>query len=319
MCGIKAVAVLGAGTMGHSIAIALLQRMIPVSLVDVSGPALDSARKTISNYLEKRFKDGKLTVQESTDIYQCLDTFKEIDRGVEGVNLVIEAVPEIPNLKMQLFERLDRICPPEVVLATNTSGIPITSIAETTSHKERVIGTHFYMPAHLIPLVEVIKSKYTGEEAAGITVEFLRAVGKKPVLVNKDIPGFIGNRLQHAIAREAISLVQNGIASVHDVDTVARYTLGLRFPHTGPLEQRDLNGLDIHLAITEYLYSALENSTEPLAILKEKVAQGMLGVKSGRGFYNWEDCNKEELMDRKYELLVKVLELVDSFEGDSSK
>ncbi|BAF58454.1 3-hydroxyacyl-CoA dehydrogenase [Pelotomaculum thermopropionicum SI] len=315
---VKTLAIIGAGTMGHSIAAAALQHGVSVRLIDVSAPALETARRKIQSYLASAAgKGGGKGGAVPGHLAGVLETCMEMAAGVTGADMVIEAVPEKLDLKKEIFAQLDKLCPPSVILATNTSGLPITAIASAAARPERVLGTHFYMPAYLIPLVEVVCSDYTSPDVAGDTVAFLQSIGRKPVLVKKDIPGFIGNRLQHAIAREAISLLQKGIASAQDIDTVARYTLGLRFAHTGPLEQRDLNGLDVHLDVAEYLYQSLENCTQPLAILREKVESGCLGLKTGRGFYDWEGRTREEVTARKNEQMSKVLELMLSWEKES--
>ncbi|HHW44319.1 MAG TPA: 3-hydroxyacyl-CoA dehydrogenase family protein [Desulfotomaculum sp.] len=301
--------------MGHSIAAVALRHNVSVHLIDISPAVLEAAQRQIRSYIAANKGVASGESDCSTDpLLQRLKTFTAMDDGVMGTEMVIEAVPENLDLKKKIFEQLDGLCPPTVILATNTSGLPITAIASVARRRERVIGTHFYMPAHLIPLVEVVNSNFTSTVVTEKTIAFLRSIGRKPVLVKKDIPGFIGNRLQHAIAREAISLLQRGIASAEDIDTVVRYTLGLRFAHTGPLEQRDLNGLDVHLAIAGYLYPSLENSTEPLPVLREQVEKGHLGLKTGRGFYNWEGCSKEEVMARKNEQLSQMLELILSWE-----
>ena len=168
------------------------------------------------------------------------------------------------------------------------------------------------MPAHLIPLVEVIQTDKTDESVIEQTMALMQAVGKQPVRVRKDVPGFIGNRLQHALAREALSLLEKGVASAEDIDTVVKTSLAVRLVFTGPIEQRDFNGLDTHLSVAEYLYPDLEDTKTPLAILSDKVTAGHLGLKSGRGFYNWEGQSAIEVNNRKNQNLINVLKLLDS-------
>lgn len=313
MAEIKRVAVIGAGTMGHSIAAISLRGGLGVNLIDTTESILRDAQDKIKKILSAqiRAEDTPGPGLEAT-VISGLHTFLSLADGVAGADFVIEAVPENLDLKKEIFQRLDVLCPPEVTLASNTSGLPITSIAADLNHPARVVGTHFYMPADIMPLVEVVRSEYSEQEAVDTTVDLLRLLKKKPVVVNKDIPGFIGNRLQHAIAREALFMLDRGVASARDIDDVVRYTLGLRFLHTGPLEQRDLNGLDIALNIAEYLYPDLEDSKEPPTILKEKVASGMLGLKSGQGLFDWSGTSQEEVMARKSEKLEKLLELMES-------
>lgn len=219
--------------------------------------------------------------------------------SAHACTLVIEAAPENLVLKQRIFASLEAICSPQTIIATNTSGLSISRLAESLQRPERFVGTHFFTPAEIIPLVEVVGGARTDDATITRVLRILRDTGKRPVHVRKDIPGFIANRLQHALAREAMALLQDGVASAEDIDTVARWALGIRLALTGPLEQRDLNGLDIHLAIAEYLYPDLENSQTPLRVLREKVEQGDLGVKSGRGFYDWNTPERRQALRDK--------------------
>ncbi|WP_206813000.1 3-hydroxyacyl-CoA dehydrogenase NAD-binding domain-containing protein [Paradesulfitobacterium ferrireducens] len=309
---IRTIAIIGAGTMGHSIAAVSLRAGLKVNLIDTSEAVLGTAGVKVRKLLSTHVNSEPHAALANPDAFRSrLYTYLSLEEGAAGADFVIEAVPEKLSLKQEIFKKLDALCPPDVVLASNTSGLPITSIAAGLQHPARVVGTHFYMPADIMPLVEVVRSDYSGQEAMDTTVNLLRFLKKKPVVVNKDIPGFIGNRLQHAIAREALFLLDQGVASARDIDDVVRYTLGLRFLHTGPLEQRDLNGLDIALNIAEYLYPALEDSKEPPAVLKEKVASGMLGLKTGRGLFDWSGTSQEEVIARKSEKLAKLLDLIE--------
>lgn len=306
---IKTVAIIGAGTMGSSISTVFLKCHICVNLIDISESMLENAKQKIKFYLESNLIN-------SGEVYNCLKTFRDMENGVAGADFVIEAVPENLSLKQEVFKKLDNMCPATVILATNTSGLPITSIADLTKHKERVIGTHFFTPAETMPLVEVIKSDYTSQNVADITYNFLKSVKKKPLMVNKDIPGFVVNRMQHALVREAISLVQNGIASVEEVDMAVKYIFGVRFPSTGILEQRDLSGLDVNLKVADNLYPFLEDSKVPLKLHREKVEAGHVGLKAGRGFYDWSNCRQEEVMAKKNRQMMSVLALMEEFERE---
>lgn len=306
---IKTVAIIGGGTMGSSIANVFLNCHIRVNLIDVCESMLETAKQKIKFYLESNLSNSEET-------YNCLKTFRDMEKGMAGADLVLEAIPEDLSLKQEIFKKLDNMCPASVILATNTSGYPITSIAKVTNHKERVVGTHFFTPAESIPIVEVIKSTYTSKGVVEITCNFLKSVNKKPLIVNKDVPGFVANRMQHALVREAISLVQNGIASVKDVDLAVKYIFGVRFPSTGILEQRDLSGLDVNLKVAEYLYADLEDSKVPMRLHEEKVKQGHVGLKTGKGFYEWSNCRKEEIIDRKNKQMMRVLAIIEEFEKE---
>ena len=287
------IAIIGAGTMGLDIAKLFLEQKHSVTLIDNFQESLNRAKKALDAYEQS----GLLTLQDSIFFNRM-------------PNIVIEAVPEIAELKSSIFELLEQHVTANTILVSNTSGIPITKLAEALQHKERFLGMHFFMPANVIPIVEVIKSSYTSNEASEYVYELLASVQKMPVMVEKDVPGFIGNRIQHAMAREAISLLEHNIASAEDIDKVVQYALGIRLVLAGPLKQRDLNGLDTHLNIATYLYKDLENGDTPSPLLKEKVEQGLLGVKSGKGFYTWDEEALQQLakQNRKLQALLAFLE-----------
>ena len=305
---IRSVAIVGAGTMGNGIAQVCAQGGMDVHLIDSVPAALSKAEDNMVRNIQKLIDNGLLTTRV-TDVMERISLSGHMDAAA-SVDMVIEAIPEKFPLKQQLFQELEQLCKPQAILASNTSGIPITRIANTIQTSERVIGTHFYMPAHLIPLVEVIQTATTNDRVIDETMAFLAQIGKMPVRVRKDIPGFIGNRLQHALAREAMSLVEQGVASAEDIDLVVKASLALRLVFTGPVEQRDFNGLDIHLAIAEYLYPELENTTEPLEILKQKVAANELGIKTGKGFYDWREKNIPDIQAQKNQELINLLKII---------
>ena len=268
-------AIIGAGNMGSAIAALFLAHDWRVVLIDPSNEACARSRERL---LGAR--------PEGAEPPHGITWEGEL-QAVHDATLIIEAAPENLALKQALFRDLEACCPTTTLIATNTSGISINQLAAGLAHPERFVGTHFFTPADIIPLVEVIPGERTLSEHTERIIAILRSVGKLPALVRKDIPGFIANRLQHALAREAMSLLEKGVASAEDIDTVARWSLGIRLALTGPLEQRDINGLDIHHAIAGYLYEDLENRQTPSQVLSEKVEQGHLGVKTGQGFYDW--------------------------------
>ena len=211
---------------------------------------------------------------------------------------VIEAAPENVELKQSIFRRLEEVCPGDAIFATNTSVIPVNRIAAEVKNKARVVGTHFWNPPYMVRLVEVVKAEGTSEETMDRTIAVLAAVGQQPVRVNKDIPGFIGNRLQHALKREAIALVQAGVCDAETVDTVVKASSGSRLGIMGPLEQSDLVGLNLTLAIHEVILPDLDTSTAPQKLLVDLVAAGHTGAVVGQGFRNWTPETRAELQTR---------------------
>jgi 3-hydroxybutyryl-CoA dehydrogenase len=222
-------------------------------------------------------------------------TTGDLEEGTRGADFVVEAVSENLTLKQEIFRRLDALCPPEVVLATNTSVISITEIAREATHQERIVGTHFWNPPNLVPLVEVVPGERTSPRSVEIAYSLLLALGKHPVRVKRDVPGFVGNRLQHALWREAVSIVERGIADADVVDEVVKFGFGMRLPVLGPLENAELVGLDLTFAIHDYILKHLESSPKPSPLLTEKVEKGELGFKSGVGFRQWSPEKMEEV------------------------
>lgn len=317
---INNVVVVGAGIMGQGIAQIFAQGGKKTILIDSHEEVLKVAPDKIKKNVELLVANGLLKTGFLDEIFGFIEFTSDMNRAKDA-DIIIEAIPEKFVLKERLFKDLENICRSDTILATNTSGIPITKLASVIRHSERVIGTHFYMPAQLIPLVEIIQTEQTNEELIQQTVDLMTAVGKKPVRVRKDVPGFIGNRLQHAIAREAMSLIQKGVATQEDIDTVVKSSLAIRFVLTGPIEQRDFNGLDTHLSIAEYLYSDLEDAKEPLAILRKRVEAGDLGLKTGRGFYDWTEKNLDEVIAYKNQELIDLIKFMadKNFNGGKIK
>ncbi len=283
------VAVIGSGIMGHGIALVCARGGVPVTLVDISEDALRAAQRKLRASMEQLVASGMAPADSLETVLASIRYESDMKEGVKGADLVFEAVPEKAALKESVYEQLEAFCAPETVFASNTSGIPINTLAAMTRRPGRFAGTHFFMPAHLIPLVEVVQGAKPRPEGVTGLMAVLTRRGKRPVHVRADIPGFIATRLQHALAREAMSLVEKGVASAEDVDTVVKTSIAVRLLFTGPIEQRDFNGLDTHLAIAEYLYKDLEDSKTPLAFLKVRVKAGEYGITTGYGFYGWTD------------------------------
>jgi 3-hydroxybutyryl-CoA dehydrogenase len=264
------IAVVGAGLMGSGIARTLMAAGRAVVLFDAVPETLAAAMANLSAITHPG------TVTAAT----------ELPAAVADAFLVIEAVVENLEVKQALFERLDRLAP-HAILATNTSVLPVTAIAAHVRNPQRVVGTHWWNPPDLIPVVEVVRGADTSPQTMARTESLLREIGKIPVRIERDIPGFVGNRLQHALWREAIALVADGVCDAETVDLVVRNTIGLRLATMGPLQNADFVGLDLTLAIHEAVLPSLNREPHPSALLRTLVADGRLGAKTGQGFFAW--------------------------------
>ncbi len=294
------IAVVGAGLMGHAIAQVFACKGHEVSLTDVDEGILKKALNSIRANLAFLADNGIGAMDEIESVMKNIRATPHLREAATGARFVIEAVPEQLDLKQKLFVELERLCPAHTVLATNTSALSITEIAAKVRKKERVVGTHFWNPAFLIPLVEVTGGKHTSAEVVDYAFDLMKAAGKRPARVKKDVAGFVGNRLQHALWREAVSIVDRGIADAKTVDDVIKNGFGIRLPVLAPLETADMVGLDLTLQIHEYILKSLDRSSKPAPTLCQKVENGELGFKTGKGFYEWdrektEQCNRRVL------------------------
>jgi len=229
-----------------------------------------------------------------------------------GVAIMIECAPEKLEIKQQIFRQLDALAPPQVPLTSNSSGFPISRIGELCTTRSRMLGLHFFMPAHLVPAVEVVRSEYSDEAVAQAVSAIMRSVRKKPVQVKRDVPGFLANRIQHAMMREAIALVDEGFASAEDVDLAVRYGFGFRYIAAGPLLQKDLAGIDIHCAAAASIYPHLHRNTEPSPLMQNLVKNGDYGVKSlsRKGFYEWDETSMAREQNRYQAALTKAMQIL---------
>ena len=273
------IAVVGAGLMGHGIAQVFALAGHEVNITDSLLQNLDTVKSRIAANLRDLGEDESAADR--------VLPFVELAEAVREADYVVEAVSENLALKQKLFSEIERYVRTDTILASNTSVIPITAIMQGLERRERAVGTHWWNPPFLVPLVEVIETQWTSPQAIAWTMDLHQAAGKKPAHVKKDVPGFIGNRLQHALWREAISLVEHGICDAKTVDDVVKASFGRRLAVLGPLENADQVGTDLTLAIHDVVLPAIENRPGPSPYLQDLVAAGKLGFKSGQGFQKW--------------------------------
>lgn len=284
MSDIKNVAVLGAGTMGHGIAQVCAGTGCTVVLYDIDDAAVRRGMDRIEGNLAKGVSLGKVAPEEKDATFERLSASTSIAEAVEVADLVIEAAPEVMELKRSIFAEVDEAAPRHAILATNTSSLSVGQIAEATSDPTRLVGLHFFNPAHIMKLVEVVLGPRTSDESRDAAVAFVRRLGKEPIQV-KDSPGFASSRLGIVLGMQAIRMLEEGVASAEDIDKAME--LGYRHP-MGPLKLTDLVGLDVRLTIADYLCDALQSEAfRPPELLRRMVAEGKLGKKSGQGFYDW--------------------------------
>ena len=284
---IKKVAVIGAGLMGHGIALEFAAYGRTVSIHDRSEDALLEAMRGARVGLLALARAGRISEDEVEGSLGRIRSSGELGEAVEDADLVIEAVSEELELKKTIFAQVDKAAPDHTVIVSNTSTFLPSALASATERPPKVAVVHYFNPPHLLPGVEVVKGPETSEPTVELLLDLYRSIGKKPALVRKEIQGFIGNRLQMALFREALSLVQNGYATADQIDEVVRTSFGRRLSVAGPFELRELIGLDLALAVGEQTIPTLANDRVLPPVLVDMVESGDLGVKSGKGFYEW--------------------------------
>jgi 3-hydroxybutyryl-CoA dehydrogenase len=292
------IGVLGAGLMGHGIAQVFGLAGHEVTIYDPIAASLDQVRSRIAANL-RDLGDDETAAQR---VHPCAD----LAQAVRDADFVVEAAPENLEVKRKLFQEVEGLVRPDTILASNTSVIPITAIMQDLRDRDRALGTHWWNPPYLVPLVEVIGTQWTSRAAIDWTMVLHAAAGKQPAHVKKDVAGFIGNRLQHALWREAIALVEQGICDAETVDTVIKAAFGRRLAVLGPLENADLVGTDLTLAIHQTVLPAIDSRPAPSPYLERLVAEGKLGFKSGEGFRTWTPAQQAALRAKVVQHLKKA-------------
>ena len=309
---IKKVTVVGSGIMGHGIGQTFALGGYGVILNDISDEILEKAVRRIRLNLNTFIEFGITTPEKANEALSRIKTNRNLRDAVKESDFVVEAVPEAMEVKRRIFKELDEYCLPHTILSSNTSGLSLTEMVAEIDRKENVVIAHWWNPPHIIPVVEIIKGRYTSDQTVDLVYQLLVAIGKRPVKLLKEVPGFLGNRLQFALYREALACLEEGIATAEDIDTAVKGSFGFRLPTLGPIETSDFGGLDTFLNIARYLFKEIDRSTDPPEILKEKVRQDKLGVKTGEGFFRYTAEEAEEKIkerDRQFLRRLKCLYL----------
>ncbi len=302
---IKKIGIVGAGTMGAGVAEIFAEFGYTVILYNRSKAGMQRALERIRpNIAVTSAHIGIETNAASAKIYATHDLTE-----LAQVDLISESIAEKLEVKQDIFQKLDEICAAKTLFTTNTSGLSISQIATAVSHPERFAGMHYFNPPQIVPALEIIKGQATSDATCEVLIDLAKQMQKQPILVQKDVPGFVASRIQFAVVREALHLVEEGIASPADIDAVMKHGLGLRWALLGPLEIADLGGLDIFNTVGSYLAKSLSNATDSPKALQDLVAAGKLGAKSGSGFYDYPSGKASALIAERDEKLQEILKI----------
>lgn len=304
---IGSVCIIGSGTMGSSIALNFARSGLDVDLFDISDQALERGFSLIQTALGTLAGNGLTAKNDVPAILSRVRGTTDLGSATADTAFVIECAPENLEIKQRVFRQLEAHFPNDTIFASNTSSLGPTRIASVLSWRNRFVAANFWNPAHLLPLVEIMPGEETSEETVQFTREILKRIGKEPVVLSREIPGYIGNRLQFALLREALYLVDSGIASKEDVDRAVKFGIGRRLGETGPLETADLGGTHVFAAICESLFSELCSSRDVSPTLLDAVRRGDLGYSTGRGLYEWPPEKLEQIQKNRQETLIEWL------------
>lgn len=307
---IKRICNLGCGTMGFGTAIDFARHGYDVNMFGRKDASIERAMGNIRATLAIMKANGLLNDEEEASLLQRIHGVTTIEEAARDADFVIESVAEDMAVKQQVYRELEGYLPADVIFATDSSGFSPTEVSSVLDHPERFVVAHFWNPPHLIPLVEVVPGEKTSRETVDITWKLMEKIGKKPAALLKEAPGFVGNRLQFALLREAIHCVQDGIATAETVDFICKYGIGRRLGVTGPLETADLGGLDVFYNISAYLNTDLADDKEGAALLKQCVDEGRLGAKTGTGLYPWTPEELENIERRREDVLIEWLKKI---------
>lgn len=300
---INKVSVIGVGLMGSGIAAEFAVAGYHVGVHDLTR---SDAPKHFRRNMELLMDIRQLSADEREQALARIDAAASLEAAVADAQFVVESITEDLEQKRAIFAQLDDCCLPEAILASNSSSFMPSRMADATRRPKQVVGAHYFNPPFLMPLVEIIRGKQTSDDTMNVAYDLMQLLGKSPVRVEKEVPGFIGNRLQAAVWREALQLVADGVATPQDIDQVVRTSIGRRWSVAGPFEITEIAGLDLKQRILEQLLPAIASSGDVPEILNDKVKAGELGVKTGKGFYTWTDESAAALRDRIAQALIEI-------------
>jgi 3-hydroxyacyl-CoA dehydrogenase len=309
---IKKVAVIGAGTMGPGMAATFARHGFDTTLYDVKPEQLDKAKGTVDFVYTILTNGGFMTAADADAGRGRIRYATDLDEALDGVDFVLESVPEQKALKQQVFQDIEARVGDDVILASNTSGIPISDLAAVTRVPGRVVGMHWSNPPHLIPVIEVIRGEQTTDETAKATSALVERIGMVPAMVDRDVPGFVENRILYAIMREALHLLDEGVASAEAIDTITKWGIGYKLAVIGPLELLDMAGLDIYTSVASYLNKDLNASPGVSSTVTSKVAEGKLGIKTQAGLFEYTPERIQELQQQRGRKLIATRKALDS-------
>ena len=296
------IGIVGCGLMGSDVAAIFLAAGWNVQAAEPDSASWEVRRERVRSsvrQLDAAFHPERLRLVKSIEQLEWTD-----------IKLVLEAAPERLDLKRKIFSELDRAAPRHIPIGTNASGFRITDIACDCATRERMANLHFFAPAHLVPAVEVVRAEFTDPSATDTLYDIMKSVGRMPVRVNRDVPGFLANRIQHALMREVFACIDEGLGTPEDIDRAVRYGFGFRYVAAGPLLQKEFAGLDTQISAARSIYPSLCSSSEPSRALTQIVAEGSLGMKTGRGFWNWTPEQSKQERERYERTLMAALKLL---------
>ncbi|MCM3674781.1 3-hydroxyacyl-CoA dehydrogenase family protein [Peribacillus simplex] len=303
---IKKIAIIGSGVMGSGIAQSFAVSGYFVTINDIKEELLHHAQNRISENLSLLIEEGVLTDQEKQGALANISYSVDLKGAVRDADFIIEAIPEVIELKLNLYEQMEKIIKPDAIVASNTSTFPISQLMEKASFADRMVITHFFNPGHLVPLVEIVQHDETKPEIVKTTMDLMRKIGKSPILLKKEIAGFIANRLQTALMREAFYLLKEGVADAEDIDTAITAGPGFRWAFTGPIEIADFGGLDTWQRVLDNVSPVLDQSKEAPDLIRDLVAKGMLGTKSGEGIFTYEESTVSQKINERDRNFIKL-------------